>query len=469
MKTPKLLLLAGFFVSLAFACSDDNGISPNPNPDPDPIAPIEDGIAGDMTEIEFDAGETYKVIGDLIVPEGESVTIPAGVTLEFQEGPNGEGWFIDVFGSLYILGEENNRVVLTASDELINSSKNNGIGQLWGGVIGTNVAGDLVIQYTDILHTGAAAREENAMALPATGGGGELNAGDASYALYFIRQADMRQDGIFVLQHSRIAFCPDDAIRINGGKTLMTHNVFEVTGGTGGDAVNIKAATSGDFAYNLFYNLATNGLKSADTGPGERGRCHTNFYNNTILNSGYRRSEPGRGAGLNYESDAFGDVYNNLLVNNRFGLRLVAGESQPNVDRINYGYNWNYGSVQTIVDEFYPTDATASVGLIGNDPRTPIPSTDVADGPGDNDPMFVNYDPSGFTFSGNSSISTDPLARNIDPIPAGADFHLQADSPALTGGILDFDFVHTSYQSLDGALNFSPPAPSEFFGAFGTN
>ncbi|UJP66573.1 hypothetical protein [Mongoliitalea daihaiensis] len=464
MKTLQSLLLALLMLASLLACKEDDDINPN---DENPDDELLEGISGDMSQITFERGETYKVVGDLIVPENRSVTIPAGVTLEFQEGTNGEAWFIDVFGSLYILGEEGARVTLTASQELIDSPKNNGIGQLWGGVIGTNVAGDLVILYTDILYTGGAAREENAMAQPATGGGGELNAGDASYAIYYIRQAQMRQDGIFVLNNSRIAFCPDDAIRINGGKTLMTYNTFEVTGGTGGDAVNIKAATSGDFAFNLFYNLATNGLKSADTGPGERGRCHTNFYNNTILNSGYRRSEPGRGAGLNYESDAYGAVHNNLLVNNRFGLRLVAGESQPRVESIDYGYNWNYGAVQTIVDEFYPTTATASVGLIGNDPRTPIPSTDIAGAAKENDPMFENFDPSTFVFSGNSTISTDPLARNISPIPNGADFHLKAGSPALTGGIVDFAPVHSTYTSLDGGLTFTPPTPREYFGAFG--
>ncbi len=469
MKNLSRMVYAAFLIAMSVfvSCSSDDEVNPViTDPDGDDIA---EGISGDMTAIEFESGETYEVTGDLVVPEGESVTIPAGVTLEFQEGPNGEAWFIEVYGSLYIRGEESSRVVLTASEDLISSSRNNGIGQLWGGVIGTVTTGDLVIEYTDIFHAGGATREENAMAQPATGGGGELSAGDASYALYFIRGADGRQDGIFVLNHSHIAFTPDDAIRINGGKTLLTYNVFEVTGGTGGDAVNIKAGTSGDFAFNLFYNLATNGLKSADTGPGIRGINQTNFYNNTIVASGYRRSEPGRGAGLNYESNSFGDVYNNLLVNNRFGLRLVAGEAEPDVSRINYGYNWNYGAVQTLVNEFYPTRATSSVGLIGNDPRTPVPTTDVAGGPGENDPMFVNYDPSGFTFSGNQTINTDPLARNIDPIPSGADFRLQSGSPALTGGYTDFEPVHGSYSSLDGTITFIPPAPRVFFGAYGSN
>lgn len=462
MKTTmKWLLLSAAMIAFT-ACSDDDDSGENPQP----AGPT----ALDMTTIDFQEGETYKVEADWEVPEGQSVTIPAGVTLEFQEGPNGEAWFIEVFGSLYVMGEEGNRVKMVPSQALLNSGKNEGIGQLWGGIIGTNVAGDLVIQYTDILHAGGAVREENAMAQPATGGGGELGAGDASYALYYVREEGKRQDGIFVLQHSRIAFTPDDAIRINGGKTLMTQNVFEVTGGTGGDAVNIKAGVTGDFAYNLGYNGATNILKAADnSGPGVRGITYTNFYNNTIIRSGYRRAESGRGAGLNYETMAGGKCYNNLLVNNRFGLRLVSGENEPDVANLEYGYNWNYGAVQTIVDEFYPTSATSSVGLIGIDPRTPFPTTDIAGGVGENNPMFVNFDPSSFTFSGSENISTDPLRNDITPMPSAADFHLAPNSPALTGAKVDFSPVHDSYVSLDGTHVFIAPAPSEFFGAYGAN
>src|SRR5690554_2553492 len=425
------------------ACSkDDNGGSDSNDDDANNGGNI-DGISGDMTVIDFEAGETYLVTGDLFVPEDKLVTIPEGVTLEFQEGPAGEAWFLEVFGSLYVMGQENARVTFTASEELINSSKNQGIGQLWGGIIGTIYTGDLVIQYADILHAGGTTREENAMAQPATSN--ELSAGDASYALYFIREDGERQDGIFVLRHSRVAFTPDDGCRINGGKTLWEYNTFEVTGGTGGDTGNFKAGTTGDFAFNLFYNLATNGLKIADTGPGTRGFAEANFYNNTILNSGFRRAEAGRGAGLNYESDAFGKCYNNLQVNLRFGLRLVAGESEPRVSEMEYGHNWYYGANQNIVDEFYPTNATSSYGLIGNDPRTPIDPNDVAGGPGENDPMFVNYDPSTFDSPPANNVSGHPLSVNIDPIPVGANFHLQPGSPALIGGKIDFSPVHSIY------------------------
>ncbi len=467
MKKPIMLTWA-LAAALSFAaCSDDDDNNNNGNPDPDPI--VQDGISGDMTLIEFKANTTYEVTGDLFVPEEQTVTIPEGVTFEFQEGENGEAWFVEVYGSLRVMGSENNRCVFTASEELISSSKNQGIGQLWGGIIGTNVTGDLVLQHTDIWYAGGTVREENAMANPETGGGGELSAGDASYALYFVREQDFRQDGIFVLTHCHIAFTPDDAIRVNGGTTLMSYNTFEVTGGTGGDAVNLKGGSNGDYGFNLFYNCATNGLKAADSGPGVRGICENNFYNNTLVSCGYRRAEPGRGAGLNYESNAFGNCYNNLQVNTRFGLRLVPGEDAPNVAELNFGYNWYYGAVQTVVDEFYPSEATSSVGMIGNDPSTPIPSSDVTGAPLENNPLFVNFDPSGFQFSGNSTISTDPLATNIEGIPSNADFHLTADSPAAQGAFTDFQPVNATYTTLDGEYSFTPPTPASFFGAFGVN
>jgi hypothetical protein len=463
-----LVTLTGLIAT--FSCKKKEESKPAAPVVETPVPTGPNTISGNITSASFVAGTTYQVTGDLKVPAGTTVTIPAGVTLEFQEGANGEAWFLEVNGSLHIMGEETRRVRLVPSAALLASSKNQGVGGLWGGIIGTNVAGDLIIQYADILHAGGAVREENEMAKPSTGGSGELEAGDASYGLYYVREIGKRQDGIFVLRHSKVAFTQDDAIRINGGKVLFSHNVFEVTGSTGGDAVNIKAGVTGDFAFNMFYNLATNGLKAADnSGSGVRGITDCNFYNNTIVNSGYRRAEPGRGAGLNYETKAGGECYNNLLVNNRFGLRLVSGQNEPDVTKLSYGYNWNYGSVKAITDEFYPTANTASKGLIGTDARTPIPTTDKAGGPGENDPLFVNFDPSTFVFGGGSVIATDPLRRNISPMPAGSDFRLKSTSPALTGGKTDFSPVHASYASLDGTVTFTTPAPAVFFGAYGSN
>lgn len=90
--------------------------------------------------------------------------------------------------------------------------------------------------------------------------------------------------------------------------------------------------------------------------------------------------------------------------------------------------------------------------------------------PGDNDPMFAN-------FTQQSDINI-----NVGANEAGApatwddswDFHLQAGSPALTGGKTDFtpNFATNGITmvGLEGFVSnntFTSPAPSEFFGAFG--
>lgn len=449
--TSTLLFVA---IMLVVSCSKDSPAPANPGGTNPP--PATGGISGDLSAISLEAGKTYKVTGDLNVPEGKSVTIPAGVKFEFELGSRNEAWVINVNGSLYVGGTATNRVVFTGSQEALSSPRNVGYGGLWGGIHAGRKAGDLVIEYADILHAGGVARAGTIMTTPESGGSGRLTAGDLSYAIYYCRPDGERQDGVFILLHSHIAYTGDDAIRTNGGKTLMAYNKFQVIGQTGGEAVNIKAGGSGDYAFNLFYNLATNGLKSADTQNGTKGSLETNFYNNTLVNSGYRRVDAGRGGSLNYESDAYGKAYNNLIVNCRYGLRLNAGEAEPRKAAMQFGYNWHYGQVTEVTSNFYPTNASdPSIGLIGTE--LPIPASDVLGGPGTNDPQFVNFNVSAFTWAGRS---------NKNAMPEGADFRLKATSPARSGAKTDFQPKHATYSTLNGKT-FQAPAPAAHFGAFG--
>ncbi|PRD46716.1 hypothetical protein [Sphingobacterium haloxyli] len=447
-------------IAVITACGKDDPAPANRDDDDDdkPDTELPEGsISGNLAEIQLTSGESYTVVGDLTVPEGESVTIPAGTTFEFELGPRNEAWVIDVHGSLYIEGTANNRVVFTASEDALASSRNRGYGGLWGGIFAGRKAGDLVIEYADILHAGGIARAGTIMTTEESGGSGRLSAGDVSYAMYYCRPDGERQDGVFVLLHSRIAFTGDDAIRTNGGKTLMAYNTFEVIGQTGGEAVNIKAGGSGDYAFNLFYNIATNALKSADTQSGERGALETNFYNNTIVSSGYRRVDPGRGGSLNYESDAFGKAFNNLIVNCRYGLRLNKGESEPRYNALEFGHNWYYGQVSEVTDNFYPTNPTdPSIGLIGTD--LPIPSSDRIGAAGENAPGFVNFNIASFTWANRV---------NNDPMPSGADFRLQTGSAALTAGTSEFEPKFETYTTLAGKV-YEAPMPETYVGAFGT-
>ncbi|MCL7988824.1 hypothetical protein M8998_12815 [Sphingobacterium sp. lm-10] len=448
----KIYVLLALFVVLG--CGQNAPLIEEREPDPTPMEQA--GISGNLSAITLRAGATYTVVGDLQVPEGQVVTIPAGVTFEFNLGPRNEAWVLDVHGSLYVKGTENNRVVFTASRTALASARNTGYGGLWGGIHAGRKAGDLVIEHADVLHAGGIAREGTIITTPESGGSGRLGAGDRGYGLWYCRPVDERQDGVFILLYSHIAYTLDDAIRTNGGRTLLAYNTFEVIGLNGGEAVNIKAGAPGDYAFNLFFNIATNSLKSADTQAGVRGILETNFYNNTIVNSGYRRAEEARGGSLNYESDAYGKAYNNLIVNSRYGLRLTPGEGTPRVTSMQFGYNWHYGTDRNITDNFYPTGANnPSNGLIGS--TLPIPTTDVIGAPNENDPGFVNYRVSTFTWAGRS---------NNSAIPNGANFHLTANSPALTGAKTDFEPKFATYTTLQGDA-YAAPRPAAYFGAFG--
>lgn len=456
MKISKKIYLPLLLLVLA-GCGKNAPEPANPtNPDEEvPTNPVA-GISGDLSAVTLTAGTTYTVTGDLNVPEGRDVTIPAGVTFEFNIGPRNEAWVIDVHGSLYVKGTAADPVVFTGSASALASDRNDGYGGLWGGIHAGRKAGDLVLEYAEVLHAGGIAREGTIMTTPESGGSGRLGAGDRGYALWYCRPADSRQDGVFILLNSHIAYTLDDAIRTNGGKTLMAHNVFEVVGLNGGEGVNIKAGAPGDYAFNLFYNIATNGLKSADTQAGERGILETNFYNNTIVNSGYRRAEAARGGSLNYESDAYGKAYNNLIVNSRYGLRLTSGEAKPRVASLSFGYNWHYGTVTDITENFYPTGANnPSNGLIGSE--LPIPTTDVIGAPGANDPLFVNYNVITFAWAQRA---------NANAIPAGSDFRLRAASPARTGANTNFVPKFAEYVTLKGD-RYQAPVPAAHFGAYG--
>ena len=94
--------------------------------------------------------------------------------------------------------------------------------------------------------------------------------------------------------------------------------------------------------------------------------------------------------------------------------------------------------------------------------------------PGEFDPLFVN-----FTQRNNININTGADLANAPAVfNSNWDFHLQISSPALSGGEIDF-MRHFGSQGIlfEGLRNvddseiqtiYLSPAPSVYFGAFGT-
>jgi len=232
--------------------------------------------------------------------------------------------------------------------------------------------------------------------------------------------------GIFVLEDSWIYGSVDDPFRILGGKIAVLRNTFEKAGYQGGEAMNAKAGTIGDFAYNLCVGIATNGPKLSNSGviagvPGSNVR----MYNNTIINCGYRRLAAGRGGSINFEEGAAGMAYNNLIVNCRFGLRIT---SDADVQNVKYNNQYYYGSSAGIVGQFLAADGIAK-----------FQSGDIYSATAkDNDPQFYGYDLNRFDFVANPG----PITVSKQPpylVTVGAaNFRLQAASKGLGKGNTNF-------------------------------
>src|SRR5258705_13576764 len=76
-------------------------------------------------------------------------------------------------------------------------------------------------------------------------------------------------------------------------------NTFEKGGLFGGESLNVKSGTEGNYAYNVTIGSATNGPKCSNKG-GKNPQANIYMYNNTIINGGYRRNADGRGGFLNF-------------------------------------------------------------------------------------------------------------------------------------------------------------------------
>src|SRR5258708_35243190 len=110
-------------------------------------------------------------------------------------------------------------------------------------------------------------------------------------------------NGIFVLEDSWVYGGVDDPIRIQGGRINVMRNTFEKGGLFGGESLNVKSGTIGNYAYNVTIGSATNGPKASNKG-GKNPQENIYMNNNTIINSGYRRNAVGRGGCLHFDNDA---------------------------------------------------------------------------------------------------------------------------------------------------------------------
>lgn len=408
------------------------------------------------------AGKTYNVCGDIFVNTGDTLVIQEGVTVNFTGSSPTVPVGLGVKGTLLCLGSREKPILITypgvtKTDQLgANPDTDPALKGKWTGIIGATTCPLMVIKWTKVEFGGAAI--SSAMK--------SFTGSSSPYPLYFANPF-----GSFVLEDSWIYGSVDDPWRINGGKIHVMRNTFEKCGYTGGEAMNAKAGTIGDFAYNLCIGMATNGPKLSNINvligvPSSNVR----MYNNTMVNCGFRRSAAGRGGSINFEEGAGGMAYNNLIVNCKFGLRIV---STPIADTANirYGYNWYYADSLSVASQFIPSLSVSTAISQPQETDIPKPSTylpqgwkvgDVYTAPtsllGANNPQFINAPvpmPAGL------------LLRDI-AVVGNYNFALKPTSPCIGAGYTGFSpRADIPVDARYGATEITPPGKD--IGAYQSN
>lgn len=334
---------------------------------------------------------TYYVGADICVAQGDTLVVQPGVKVIF----NGNYNFI-IKGTLLSLGTSAKPIYFTYKDQ----TKTDAIGAdplldpaykgLWGGIMAETTSPLMVMKWTHVEFGGGKAAV-SPVSYVANGG--------TCYPVNF-----SNPDGVFVFEDSWVYGSVDDPIRPFGGKLHVMRNTFEKCGFTGGEGMNIKSGCVGNIAYNVFIGMATNGPKASNNG-GKNPQTEIAMYNNTMVACGYRRASAGRGGSLNFEEGSKGLAYNNLMVNCKFGLRIVGSANYSgnvlviaDTANIKYGYNYNYVDSLSIANQIYPTPFLTKPQATDIPAPTFLPAGyklgDVYDGSsvvGKNNPQFVNF------------------------------------------------------------------------------
>lgn len=380
------------------------------------------GVHGEVFGI-WSKGSTQRVTGDIIIPEGKTLVIEEGVIVLLDTLTKPE---IIVKGNFYSMGTAENPVKFTIEENLRTEGRK--FGKQWGGILAAPTCAELLLDHT-ILEYGGATTTESSMSVKL--GLYKASSGENLPALWY-----SNVNGKLVVTDCVFRNFNEDCTYIEGGKIIFSNNAFYTTGITGGEGINIKSGCIADVAYNLFYSTNTNALKLSNSGD-RSPQAHVIAYNNTMLNTGWRRPTV-KGGSIWLEATVFAELHNNLFANTRFGIKRDT--KKPQDARSVISQNLYYGFDQATVDQFQP-----SKDVVGG--TKDIIGTKA----GENDPKFVNY----------------PLNTTVNNADFNSswDFRLQAGSPAIGAGTTAFTRNFAAGLEMNG-YNYASPAPSSTIGAF---
>jgi hypothetical protein len=344
-------------------------------------APLCGTIKGTML-----TGKTYVINCNVTINKGDTLLLQPGVTVKIS--PNVAIIVKGTFISLGTQAQPNSISTFTTRTDNANASPatDSAYKGMWYGINCDTSCNLFVMKWTHVEFAGA-----TWSSIPVSG----LATNTPSWAVFF-----QNLNGNCIIEDSWFYGCTDVAVQVSFGKISIMRNTFEKNGQFGGESINPKSGTVGDIAYNLFIGAATNAAKISNAGASPI-QTNINFYNNTLVNCGYRQATyAAHGAGINYEKQAKGKIYNNLMINCRLGIRIVNTADTANTF---YGYNYCYVDSQLNANNIYPvgdvtkpqlTDIPDITVLIPTLTTTYHPGsayTAPASIPGANNPGFINF------------------------------------------------------------------------------
>ncbi len=400
----------------------------------------------------------YSVInvnGHINVPANKTLTIEEGVEVIIstaaQDGNNTKiEWIIN--GNLYIQGTSAAPVKISVPES--DRTVANTFKRLWGGIIGSSTCAEILLQYTIIEYTGAITTTTSPSVVA-----GLFKAGGGEGMVAFNTN---NPSGKYVIENSIFRSTGEDAIYVQGGNCIFSNNLFYAVGEAGGEAINVKAGCKVDAGFNIMYSPNTNAFKLSNSGANAtRYQAQIIAYNNTIVNSGWRRdpNKP-KGGSVWGEAGCLIFVYNNLVVNSMFRSKAPDwGKNATNGPDLSSIIDFNYyvsGTQQSSVPQHVSNGTITAYDGFKTGVKDAVygPSDVSGTAPGDKDPKFVNF-----------PINAEPLlSYNYN---TGWDFHLEVGSPALTGGNTNFSPYFSGQGLMVNGKTFKSPSPKAHFGALG--
>lgn len=427
-------------------------------------------ITGEVSGV-WEKNATVNVSGHITVPPGKTLTIEEGVQVIFDDNGVGASHTrieFMVAGNLFCKGTKTNPVLFSVAQSKRIAA--NTFGGLWGGIVGTKDCAEMLFDNVIIEYTGGDVVADSPSALAGVYTAG----GDITPHI-----TTNNPKGKYVVTNCILRNGRSDALYFIGGQGIIANNTFIANGQTGGEAINMKAGCKVDAAYNLIFSPNTNGFKLSSSGQDDaagRTQALIRAFNNTVINSGWRRNGI-KGGSIYVEKGALVSVFNNLMVNCKF-MAMTPSFDQPSPTKgadnnsiIDYNF-YTSGSQQSTLAQDTPNTLTSYMGYVStqanywHDGRNNTPKVDshslVSASAGDatKDPKFVSY---GFSTVDLSSYT----------YVTSWDFHVQAASPVLTGAYSSFTGSYAPYWATTGltvnGTEYKTPVPTARFGAFGTN